>query len=125
MSCASDQVRSSRTTSAIPIRTREAIEEEVRRRVEAERANLRARLATPPPRQHFQRPVERPFTAAERDRVTILFGGLTSKHEWLIKSVFQSAGYKVETRSAAFQRDDSCGVQDLNGGSPHCRSVDD
>jgi len=28
--------------------------------------------------------------------VTILFGGLTSKHEWLIKSVFQSAGYKVE-----------------------------
>ena len=82
--------------SAIPLRTREVIEEEVRRRVEAERAMLQARLASQQPRQHFQRPAERPFTAAERDRVTILFGGLTSKHEWLIKSVFQSAGYKVE-----------------------------
>src|SRR5918992_1078020 len=55
------------SVSAIPLRTREAIEEEVRRRVDA-----------------------------ERDRVTILFGGLTSKHEWLLKSVFQAAGYKVE-----------------------------
>jgi hypothetical protein len=50
----------------------------------------------PAPREHFHRPVKRPFTAAERDRVTILFGGLTSKHEWLIKSAFQAAGYKVE-----------------------------
>jgi predicted nucleotide-binding protein (sugar kinase/HSP70/actin superfamily) len=96
MSCATDQRESSLgPLSAIPLRTREAIEAEVRRRVEAERAGLQARLAAPQ-RQHFHRPVERPFTAAERDRVTILFGGLTSKHEWLIKSVFQSAGYKVE-----------------------------
>lgn len=84
------------SVTAIPLRTREAIEEEVRRRVQAERATLQARVASRQPRQHFQRPVERPFTAAERDRVTILFGGLTSKHEWLITSVFQSAGYKVE-----------------------------
>jgi predicted nucleotide-binding protein (sugar kinase/HSP70/actin superfamily) len=84
------------SASTIPLRTREAIEDEVRRRVEAERARLHARIASQSPREHFQRPVERPFTAAERDRVTILFGGLTSKHEWLIKSVFQAAGYKVE-----------------------------
>ncbi len=84
------------SVTAIPLRTREAIEDEIRRRVEAERARLQARLTAQQPRQHFQRPVERPFTAAERDRVTILFGGLTAKHEWLIKSVFQSAGYKVE-----------------------------
>ena len=84
------------SATASPLRTREAIEEEVRRRVDAERAKLQARLSAQQPRQHFQRPVERSFSAAERDRVTILFGGLTSKHEWLIKSVFQSAGYKVE-----------------------------
>ena len=84
------------SVTASPLRTREAIEEEIRRRVEAERAALKARLTSQQPRQHFQRPAERPFTAAERDRVTILFGGLTSKHEWLIKSAFQSAGYKVE-----------------------------
>jgi predicted nucleotide-binding protein (sugar kinase/HSP70/actin superfamily) len=84
------------TTPIIPLRTREAIEQEVQRRLDAERARLQANIAAQQPRTHFHRPVERPFTAAERDRVTILFGGLTSKHEWLIKSAFQSAGYKVE-----------------------------
>ncbi|MFY9909218.1 MAG: hypothetical protein WCF22_18280 [Candidatus Sulfotelmatobacter sp.] len=34
--------------------------------------------------QHFRRPEERPFTAEERQRVTILFGGLTWKHEKFI-----------------------------------------
>src|ERR687891_1950198 len=82
--------------STIPLQTREAIEEEVRRRVEAERARLHARLAARQPREHFHRPVERAFSVAERDRVTILFGGLTANHEWLIKSVFQAAGYKTE-----------------------------
>src|SRR5262249_7297134 len=57
------------------------------RRLEAE-AHVRA--------NHFQRPVERPFTAAERSRVTILFGGLTWKHEWLLRAAFASAGYRVE-----------------------------
>jgi predicted nucleotide-binding protein (sugar kinase/HSP70/actin superfamily) len=96
MSCTSDQVPASGTVSAIPLRTREAIEAEIRRRVEAERAKLQTHLIPQPVREHFHRPVERTFTAAERDRVTILFGGLTSKHERLIKSVFQAAGYKTE-----------------------------
>ena len=107
MSCTSDQVPAAGTVSAIPLRTREAIEAEIRRRVEAERSKLQTHLVTQPPREHFHRPVERTFTAAERDRVTILFGGLTSKHEWLIKSVFQAAGYKTEIMPtpdvAAFQ----------------------
>ena len=90
------QTPSSARVTTIPLRTREAIEQEIQRRVEAERARLTASLAPKEARTHFQRPMERPFTAAERDRVTILFGGLTSKHEWLIKSAFQSAGYKVE-----------------------------
>ena len=82
--------------TTIPLRTREAIEQEIQRRLDAERARLQASISAQQPRVHFQRPKELPFTAAERDRVTILFGGLTSKHEWLIKSAFQSAGYKVE-----------------------------
>jgi predicted nucleotide-binding protein (sugar kinase/HSP70/actin superfamily) len=46
--------------------------------------------------QHFKKPFERKFTASERDRVTILFGGLTWKHEKLIQAVFQGSGYKCE-----------------------------
>jgi predicted nucleotide-binding protein (sugar kinase/HSP70/actin superfamily) len=76
------------------LKSRQEIEREVQRRVEEERHRLEHTAARP--RTHFHRPVERAFTAAERDRVTILFGGLTWKHEWLIRSAFESAGYKVE-----------------------------
>jgi predicted nucleotide-binding protein (sugar kinase/HSP70/actin superfamily) len=80
--------------STVQLKSRQEVEEEIRRRVEAERARLLARSKTELP--HFHRPIERPFTAEERDKVTILFGGLTWKHEWLIRSVFHAAGYKVE-----------------------------
>jgi predicted nucleotide-binding protein (sugar kinase/HSP70/actin superfamily) len=59
----------------------------------AERSRLR-REAGLVQIQHFRKPVERPFRAEERDRVTILFGGLTWKHEKLIQAVFQGSGYK-------------------------------
>jgi predicted nucleotide-binding protein (sugar kinase/HSP70/actin superfamily) len=81
--------------SPLRLKTREDIEREIQKRVEEERRRLEARR-TATERTHFHRPVERPFTAAERDAVTILFGGLTWKHEWLIRSAFESAGYKVE-----------------------------
>ena len=94
----------------VTLRTRQEIEDEIRRRVDAERARLASAVAVAkaqPAVTHFRRPEERTFTAAERDKVTILFGGLTWKHEWLIKSVFQAAGYKVEVLPtpdvAAFQ----------------------
>src|SRR5690349_19490181 len=79
----------------VRLRSRDQIEDEIRARVEAERRRLEA-ARDDGARTHFQRPVERPFTAAERNRVTILFGGLTWKHEWLLRSAFESAGYKVE-----------------------------
>lgn len=47
--------------------------------------------------RHFRRPEERPFTAEERQRVTILFGGLTWKHEKLIQAVFHGSGYRCES----------------------------
>ncbi len=45
---------------------------------------------------HYRRPAERPFTAQERDRVTILFGGLTRKHERFIQAAFQACGYRFQ-----------------------------
>jgi predicted nucleotide-binding protein (sugar kinase/HSP70/actin superfamily) len=84
------------SSPTLTLKPRQEIENEIRRRVEAERARLEAELRPAADAHHFHRPVERPFTAAERDRVTVLIGGLTWKHEWLIKSIFQSAGYKVD-----------------------------
>jgi predicted nucleotide-binding protein (sugar kinase/HSP70/actin superfamily) len=81
-------------------------EEELKQQLAAERARLRREAGLAQPR-HFQRPRERSFTADERDRVTILFGGLTWKHEELIKAVFLGNGYKCEMvpvpNVAAFQ----------------------
>jgi len=45
---------------------------------------------------HFRRPAERPFTAQERNHATILFGGLTWKHERLIQAAFQACGYRFQ-----------------------------
>jgi len=63
--------------------------------LDAEQARLR-REAGLVQIQHFKKPVERSFTADERHKVTILFGGLTWKHEKLIQSVFQGSGYKCD-----------------------------
>src|SRR6516225_12330404 len=72
-----------------------ANDSEIKARLEAERARLRKIAGLDPPR-HFHRPIERPFTAEERGRVTILFGGFTWKHEDLIRAVFQGCGYRCE-----------------------------
>jgi predicted nucleotide-binding protein (sugar kinase/HSP70/actin superfamily) len=72
-----------------------ATESEIRERLEAERARLR-KIAGLDQANHFHRPVERAFTADERSRVTILFGGFTWKHEDLIRAVFQGCGYNCE-----------------------------
>ncbi|MEW5975571.1 MAG: activator of (R)-2-hydroxyglutaryl-CoA dehydratase [Acidobacteriota bacterium] len=79
--------------------------EELKQRLEAEKQRLRREAGLTV--QHFQRPIERPFTAEERKRVTILFGGLTWKHEELMKAVFRGSGYRCENLAtpnvAAFQ----------------------
>src|SRR5262245_17653734 len=82
-------------------------EQEIQRRLATERANLARELGLDKAIGRFRKPVERAFTAAERDRVTILIGGLTWKHENLIRSVFQGSGYRCEIMPvpnvAAFQ----------------------
>ncbi len=44
----------------------------------------------------FQRPVEHDFTADQRDRTTLLFGGFTFRHEYLIKCHFENLGYATD-----------------------------
>jgi len=68
---------------------RQKIEDE-RRRLEKE-AGLERRAA-----QQFHKPVERAFTKSQRDHTTILFGGLTWKHEKLIHGALEGLGYKCE-----------------------------
>ena len=68
---------------------------EIKQRLEAERVRLRKIAGLDRP-THFHRPVERAFTAEERSKVTILFGGFTWKHEDLIRAVFQGCGYRCE-----------------------------
>ena len=70
-------------------------EMEIKKRLEAERARLRKIAGLDKP-EHFHRPIERAFTAEQRNHVTILFGGFTWKHEDLIRAVFQGCGYSCE-----------------------------
>ena len=70
-------------------------DQEVQQRLAAERARLREQAGLTNP-SHFHRPIERAFKAEERNRVTILFGGFTWKHEDLIRAVFQGCGYNCE-----------------------------
>lgn len=80
----------------LTLKSRRDVEREIAERVNAERRRLEAEASARRSASHFHRPVERPFTAAERSRVTIIFGGLTWKHERLLRSAFESVGYKVE-----------------------------
>jgi predicted nucleotide-binding protein (sugar kinase/HSP70/actin superfamily) len=68
---------------------RQKLEDE-RRRLERE-AGLERRAV-----QHFHKPIERPFTKSQRDATTVLYGGLTWKHEKLIHGALEGLGYKCE-----------------------------
>lgn len=45
--------------------------------------------------RHFQRPLERPFLASERSETTLLFGGLSPRHDRLMEAVFKGLGYRA------------------------------
>jgi predicted nucleotide-binding protein (sugar kinase/HSP70/actin superfamily) len=64
--------------------------------VSTERTRLRVCAGLPHVPLHYRRPAERPFTAAERNTVTILLGGMTSIHDRLITAVFDTCGYQSE-----------------------------
>src|SRR6201987_3224121 len=90
-------------------------EMEIQAGIDAERARLRAEAGLA--RMHeFKKPVERTFTAPERDRVTILFGGMTWKHEEMIKAVFQGSGYHCENIPSPVVADFQAGKEYGNNG---------
>ena len=89
--------RVSKNSSALPTIPIQSGEDLIQKRLEEARARLEAeagieRRDTP----QFKRPVERPFTKDQRATTTILFGGLTWKHEKLIHGSWEGLGYKCE-----------------------------
>jgi predicted nucleotide-binding protein (sugar kinase/HSP70/actin superfamily) len=72
-------------------------EDLIRHRIEQERIRLQQELGIETKNiQHFAKPVENPFTKAQRAHTTLLFGGLTWKHEHLIHGALEGLGYKCE-----------------------------
>jgi predicted nucleotide-binding protein (sugar kinase/HSP70/actin superfamily) len=72
-------------------------EELIRQKLEQERARLAQEMGLDTQvREQFKKPVENPFTASQRANTTLLFGGLTWKHEYLIHGALQGLGYKCE-----------------------------
>src|SRR6516165_4912993 len=74
-----------------------SIEDTIQARLAEERARLE-REAGIVKREvhHFKRPQEKPFTAAQRPNTTLLFGGLTWKHEKLVHGALEGLGYRAE-----------------------------
>ncbi|MFQ5777185.1 MAG: activator of (R)-2-hydroxyglutaryl-CoA dehydratase [Terriglobia bacterium] len=74
-----------------------ATEELIRRRLEAERARLEKKHGLGQRQvKQFHKPVEQPWLASQRGTTTLLFGGLTWKHEKLIHGALEGLGYQCE-----------------------------
>src|SRR5947209_7742997 len=74
-----------------------SVEELIQQRVAEERARLEKEAGIIQKEvHHFHKPIERPFTAAQRSHTTLLFGGLTWKHEKLVHGALEGLGYKCE-----------------------------
>jgi len=73
-----------------------SIEDVIQQRLAEERARLEREAGVPKQNvHHFKRPAERPFTKQERAVTTLLFGGLTWKHEKLVHGALEGLGYKA------------------------------
>src|SRR6202045_1795745 len=57
------------------------------------------------PDGHYRAYTPRPFTRAERDSVTILFGGLHWRVERILQAVLESAGHKAQVLPVATKDD--------------------
>jgi predicted nucleotide-binding protein (sugar kinase/HSP70/actin superfamily) len=82
---------------------------------ERERLRMEAGLAGGL-KKHFKRPVERAFTKAQRANTTVLFGGLTVRHDNLLMYAMRGLGYKVELMPVARKVDFQAGKEYGNNG---------
>ena len=74
-----------------------SVEDMIQQNLAAERARLEREAGLRKKEvSHFKRPTERPFTKSEREHTTLLFGGLTWKHEKLVHGALEGLGYKAE-----------------------------
>jgi predicted nucleotide-binding protein (sugar kinase/HSP70/actin superfamily) len=106
--------RTCSSTRPIPLR---AIDDDIGRAVEAERQRRYRDAGLPAGRAaHFRRPAERAFTRAERERVTILFGGLTTRHEQLVAAALEGLGYRVAIVPTPDKADFQAGKEYGNNG---------
>ena len=84
------------------------IEDLIAQRVEEERTRLEQELGIGKKETiQFFKPTENPFTEAQRGHTTLLFGGLTWKHEKLVHAALERLSYRCEVvptpNVAAFQ----------------------
>jgi predicted nucleotide-binding protein (sugar kinase/HSP70/actin superfamily) len=80
-------------TAFVPV---SQLEEMIQQRLREERARLEHEAGLEDkPHAHFRRPEERLFTKAQRPHTTVLFGGLTWKHERILQGSIAGLGYKV------------------------------
>ena len=67
------------------------VEDTIQQRLAEERARLEREAGLVKREVHqFKKPVEKPFTAEQRPNTTLLFGGLTWKHEKLVHGALGS-----------------------------------
>ena len=104
--------RAERDRKALPI-VNDRVREEVAR--ERERLLKEAGLGGLPV-NHFKKPVERPFTRAEREKTTLLIGGLTVRHDELMLAGLQGLGYKVARLPTPVKADFQAGKEYGNNG---------
>ncbi|MBL8234097.1 MAG: hypothetical protein JNL98_36710 [Bryobacterales bacterium] len=90
------------------VQINQSIEDIIQKRLAEERARLEHEAGLEKKEvHHFKRPNERTFTSHQRGHTTLLFGGLTWKHEKLIHGALEGLGYLAEALPtpdvAAFQ----------------------
>jgi predicted nucleotide-binding protein (sugar kinase/HSP70/actin superfamily) len=86
------------SAAPVQIKTQNDInkEDEIHKLILQERMKLEAEYGVEAKKiDHFKRPFEKAFTKDQRPDTTILFGGLTWKHEKLIRGVLQGLGYNA------------------------------
>ena len=75
----------------------QSVEDIIQQRLADERARLEREAGLAKHEvHHFKRPTERAFTADQRGSTTLLFGGLTWKHEKLVHGALEGLGYRAE-----------------------------
>ena len=93
----STQTVEPKATSTVNLVQIGSIEDRIQQRLREERERLEKEAGfVKHETHHFKRPAEKPFTKQQRAQTTLLFGGLTWKHEKLVHGALEGLGYRAE-----------------------------